>query len=209
MKNKKGVATPIIDIWAIAIYCLLIVILMVLFMVMGGCDRSFDISEIRTSETEVTANNLLLTFLQTPINQNIPNIPGQENIADLIVISENNATNTDKLDNLASDYFTKNYQNKWKLRILYPYGADIIEFEIGRRPMFRIMGNTKTIINSLTSSAFSKIKDEIEYPSAYTKSVIKIPTKFGRPILIELYVYRYPTYPIFNHFRYKLLATES
>ena len=200
MKYKRGgTASPIIDFWSIVIYFLLIIVIMGVFFLMGGCEKSFSTLEIRSAESEVSAKQILLTFLKSPTKENL-NTPSNENMADLIVRAQGNPERIDQLDTEIKSYFSINYYDFWKLNIIYPSGIPL-EFEPDDMDYDPIKNYVKQVIGSSTSSTFSKFKDEINYERLDDFKVsLRIPSINNQPIIIELMLDSYPTYPIFNNF---------
>lgn len=208
MKFKRGATpSPIIDFWSIVIYCLLLIVFMSFFFVIGGCEKSFSTAEIRSSESNITSDYLLLNFLKIPLSDNLNEIPGENNVADLIILAQNNLAYTNQFKNYALGYFSQNYYEGWRIRVIYPLGADIIDYNPNDIRDIQMKRTAHSFINTLTSSTFSKIKDNINYNNIdEIKTSIIIPSTSPNPIHVELYIETYPSYPIFHNFNYRDLT---
>lgn len=127
MGKKAFIADFTVDMWAAVIYILLIVVLLGVYAVAGGCAGDFDQANTRHTESSVSADYILLNFLRTPvqIEEDITN----PNMADLILLAQDNEEYQLQLENHIKRTFNQNFYPWWEIQINYPYGQNMLQFE--------------------------------------------------------------------------------
>ncbi|MCK5107525.1 MAG: hypothetical protein KAQ83_02255, partial [Nanoarchaeota archaeon] len=200
MNNKKAIAGPVVDFWAIVIYITLIVFFLIAFSILGGCDDSYETGVVQNQGAQTTTQNILLNFLEIPISDISEDITYEPNMADLILLAWTDDSYETKINTVSSNYIGRLYRN-YKLKITYPnnqekeYGFTEVEFRAGGNPMQTYANN----IIQFSSPPAVLIDDPDKLKSDTVKVSAIIPTYLNSYINVELEIYKYLETPLYYH----------